>query len=94
MQLITRVTSSARGKLRQKEAICQVPLVGSSGTNRNYSNNISAALLSLVGGHTSGIMLARQGSTLWKETTDCSWETKCAVPGKEVGFWGLAAEGG
>lgn len=22
------------------------------------------------------------------ETTDCNWETKCAVSGKEGGFWG------
>lgn len=88
VQLITGVTSSARSKLRQKEAICQVPLAESSGTNRNHSNNISAALLSLVCRHTSGIMLARQGSTPWGDSTDCNWETKCAVSGKEDGFWG------
>lgn len=82
VQLITRVTSSARSKLRQKEAICRVPLAESSGTNRNYSNNISAALLLFMCRHTSGIMLARQGSTPWGHSTDCSWETK--VSGKEV----------
>lgn len=82
VQLITGVTSSAQSKLRQKEAICRVPLAGSSGTNRNYSSNISAALLLLMCRHTSGIILARQGSTLWGLSIDCSWETK--VSGKEV----------
>lgn len=89
VQLITRVTSSAPRKLRQKEAIC--PLAGSSGTS---SSNIPAALLSLVGRHSRGIVLARQGSTPWGHSAACSWETN--VSGKEVGFgvWGLAAKGG
>lgn len=59
VQLITGVTSSAPSKLWRKEAICKVPLAESSGTDRNYSNDISAALLLLVCRHTSGIMLAR-----------------------------------
>lgn len=82
VQLITGVTSSAQSKLRQKEAICPDPLAESSGTNRTYSNDISAALLLLMCRHTSGIMLARQGSTLWEHSTDCSWEKK--LSGKEV----------
>lgn len=64
----------------------------SSGTNRNYSNDISAALLLLVCRHTSGMVLARQASTPWGHSTDCSWERK--VSGKAVGFWGLATKGG
>lgn len=74
VQLITRVTSSTQSKLRQKEAIC--PLAGSSGTNRSYSSNIPAALLLHMCRHSSGITLARQGSTPWGPSTACSWETE------------------
>lgn len=50
VQLITRVISSARSRLRQKEGMCQVPLAESSGTNKCHSKNISAALLSALTG--------------------------------------------
>lgn len=88
VQLITRVTSSAQSKLRQKEGIRQVPLAESSATNETRAIIFQQlySLLLIACGHISWVALARQGSSPRGDPTGVAGRQKVLPQWKRLGF--------